>query len=280
MTSTLTPSSHGRLVPWRPRATAALVLVSSLGLLAFGWPLLVDADADLAGSTDGPWLFAVVVPLLLAVVVAELADGGMDAKAVALLGVLTAAGAALRAFSGGVTGFQPMFVVIVLGGRVLGPGFGFTLGATSMGASALLTGGVGPWLPFQMLGAAWVGLGAGLLPAVRGRLELAVLAAYGAASALVFGVLLNLWFWPFVVGADSGISYVAGAPLTENLGRLLTFSLATSLVFDLPRAVGNAVLIAVLGRPVLAALRRASSRAAFTEPVRFADAGTLTGVHS
>ena len=60
MTSTLTPSSRGRLVPWRPRATASLVLASPLGLLAFGWPLLVDADADLAGSTDGPWLFAYI----------------------------------------------------------------------------------------------------------------------------------------------------------------------------------------------------------------------------
>jgi energy-coupling factor transport system substrate-specific component len=248
------------------------VLASSLGLLAFGWPLLVDADAALARSTDGPWLFAVVVPLLLAVVVAELADGGMDAKAVALLGVLTAAGAALRAFSGGVTGFQPLFVVVILGGRVLGPGFGFTLGATSMGASALLTGGVGPWLPFQMLGAAWVGLGAGLLPSVRGRAELGLLAAYGAASGLAFGVLLNLWFWPFVAGADSAIAYVPGAPVVDNLGRLLAFSLATSLVFDLPRAVGNAVLIVVLGRPVLAALRRASTRAVFAEPVRFPDA--------
>jgi energy-coupling factor transport system substrate-specific component len=219
----------------------------------------------------------VVVPLLLAVVVAELADGGMDAKAVALLGVLTAAGAALRAFSGGVTGFQPMFVVIVLGGRVLGPGFGFTLGATSMAGSALLTGGVGPWLPFQMLGAAWVGLGAGLLPRATGRAERWMLAGYGALSALAYGVLLNLWFWPFVVGAETQVSYVAGAPLAENLGRLLAFSLATSLVFDLPRALGSAVLILLLGRPVLAALRRTSHRAAFTEPVRFRAARAGTG---
>jgi energy-coupling factor transport system substrate-specific component len=275
MTASLTAARPGGVVPWRPRATAALVLVSSLGLLAFGWPLLVDGDADLAGSTDGPWLFAVVVPLLLAVVVAELADGGMDAKAVALLGVLTAAGAALRAFSGGVTGFQPMFVVIVLGGRVLGPGFGFTLGATAMAGSALLTGGVGPWLPFQMLGAAWVGLGAGLLPQVRGRGELWLLAGYGALSALAYGVLLNLWFWPFVVGAETHLSYVAGAPLADNLGRLLAFSLATSLVFDVPRAVGSAVIIALLGRPLLASLRRTSHRAAFTAPVRFSAPAAL-----
>ena len=38
-----------------------------------------------------------------------------------------------------------------------------------MFASALLTGGVGPWLPFQMLCAAWVGFFAGCLPPARGR---------------------------------------------------------------------------------------------------------------
>ena len=57
-----------------------------------------------------------------------------------------------------------MFFLLVLAGRVFGPGFGFVLGCTSLFASALLTAGVGPWLPFQMLGCAWVGLGAGLLP--------------------------------------------------------------------------------------------------------------------
>lgn len=61
-----------------------------------------------------------------------------------------------------------MFFLMVLSGRVLGPGFGFVLGALSMFASALLTGGVGPWLPFQMLAMGWVSLGAGLLPARPG----------------------------------------------------------------------------------------------------------------
>jgi len=54
-----------------------------------------------------------------------------------------------------------MLIVMIIGGRVLGPGFGFVLGLLAMLGSALVTGGVGPWLPFQMLGAAWIGLGAG-----------------------------------------------------------------------------------------------------------------------
>ena len=49
-------------------------------------------------------------------------------------------------------------------GVMLIAGFGFALGCTSLFASALLTAGVGPWLPFQMICAAWVGMGAGFVP--------------------------------------------------------------------------------------------------------------------
>ena len=86
-----------------------------------------------------------------------------------MLGVLSAIGAALRPLGAGMAGIETVFFLLVLAGRVYGPGFGFVLGTTTLFASALLTGGVGPWLPFQMLAAAWVGLGAGLLPRrVRG----------------------------------------------------------------------------------------------------------------
>lgn len=254
-----------------PRATTAITLVTLLGLLAFGWPLLVEPGTWLAESPDGPWLFALLIPLMLAVVLAEVSEGGIDAKSIALLGVLTAVASALRPLSGGVTGFQPMFVVLIIGGRVFGPGFGFLLGATSMLTSALLTGGVGPWLPFQMLAAAWMGLGAGLLPRAQGRLEVALLAGYGAASSLAFGVLLNLWFWPFVA-AEGSIAFAAGAPVTENVGRLLAFTLVTSWGFDLPRAAGSALLIALLGLPALRVLRRAHRVAAFDAAPAFGPA--------
>jgi energy-coupling factor transport system substrate-specific component len=237
-------------------------LSSLVGLLAFTWPLFVDSGTWLADSPAGPWSFALMVPLLRVVVAAETSADGIDAKTIALLGVLTAVAAALRPLSGGVTGFQPMFVVLIIGGRVFGPGFGFLLGATSMLASALITGGVGPWLPFQMIAAAWVGLGAGLLPRCRGRREVALLAGYGAMSALAFGVLMNLWFWPFII-TEGSIAFVAGDPISQNLGRLLAFTLATSWGFDIPRAIGNAVLIAALGAPALRTLRRAHRVAAF-----------------
>jgi energy-coupling factor transport system substrate-specific component len=260
-----------RVVPLRvrPRSAITLLLVSLVGVAAFGWPLLVQPSAGLAHATDAPLLFALLLPLLLAVVLAELADGGMDAKTVAMLGVLAAVGAALRPLGTGVAGFEPVFFLLVLAGRAYGPGFGFALGATTLFASALTTAGVGPWLPFQMLGAAWVGAGAGLLPRVGGRAELAVLAGYSVVAGLAYGLALNLSFWPFAVGQASTIAFVAGDPVLDNLGRFLAFTLATSLAFDIPRAVLTASLVVLTGRPVLRALRRAGRRAAFDAPVRF-----------
>ncbi len=256
-------SGSARAVHLGPRGLLALTLVSAVGLLAFTWPLLVQPGAALAGRSDAPWLFVLLLPLLLAVVLAEISEGGMDAKAIALLGVLAAVGAALRPLGGGAAGFETVFFLLVLAGRVLGPGFGFVLGSVTLFASALLTAGVGPWLPFQMLAAGWVGLGAGVLPRARGWREVALLSAYGAMAGLAYGVLMNLWTWPFVTGLDNGLSYVAGDPIADNLRRFAGFTLATSLGFDIPRAVTNTVLVAISARPVLRALRRTSQRAVF-----------------
>ena len=267
----------GAVVPVRWRSAIALALASLVGVAGFGWPLLADPSSRLSHSADAPWLFAALLPLLVAVVLAEVAEGGMDAKAVALLGVLAAVGAALRPLGPGTAGIEPVFFLLVLSARVLGRGFGFVLGAVTLFASALLTGGVGPWLSFQMLGAGWLGFGAGCLPRrARGRVELALLALYGAASALVYGLLLNLSIWPFLSGTyATSISFVPGDAVADNLARLVAFTLATSLGFDIPRAVLNVVLILLAGPPVLLALRRAARRAAFDAPVAFEPPSTV-----
>ncbi|MEW9518406.1 ECF transporter S component [Streptomyces tubercidicus] len=267
------PGRQARAVRLGPRSIAALALISAIGVMAFGWPLLADSASGLAHSKDAPWLFAALLPMLLAVVVATIADTGLDAKAIAMLGVLAAAGAAMRPLGAGTAGIEPMFFLMVLSGRVLGPGFGFVLGSVAMFASALLTGGVGPWMPFQMLTMGWVSMGAGLLPGpdrLRGRGELAVLAAYGAVAAVLYGLVMNLQGWPYIGGLASGVSFVPGDPLDQNLARYLAYCLATSLGWDLPRAVVTVILTCTLGGTVLRALRRATRRAAFDVPTSFA----------
>ena len=260
------------LVRLPPAATGVLLLASAVTAAAFGWPFLMAPSSGAEGSShamDAPWLFALLLPLLAALVISEVNAGGLDAKAVALLGMLSAVGGALRALSPGVAGLEPSFAVILLGGRVFGPGFGFVLGALTMFVGALLTGGVGPWLPFQMMAAGWVGLAAGLLPrGLRGRAEVGVLAALGLLVGLAYGGLMNLWFWPFARYGE-GLSYDASAGTVANLASYARFYLVTSVGWDVSRGVFTFLLLTVAGRPLLAALRRVSRLAAFDAPVRF-----------
>lgn len=257
-------------VPLRPRTVAALAAVSAVGAIAFFWPFVVSPASVAADhAADAPWFFALLLPLVVAVLFADISSGGLDAKGVAMLAVLAAVATAVRPLGAGVAGLEPMFVVLLLGGRALGPAFGFALGSLAMFTSALLTAGVGPWLPFQMVAAGWFAMGAGLLPQVRGRAEIALLVAYGALASLLYGLLMNLSFWPWALGGDSALSFVAGAPLSENLGRWLAFTVATSLGWDVPRAVLTAVLTMLAGPLLLRTVRRATRRAAFDVPALF-----------
>ncbi|GGY85143.1 ECF transporter S component [Streptomyces nitrosporeus] len=259
-------SRGARPVRLGPRAVVALVLVGAVGLMAFCWPLLAGRDSGLSHGQAAPWLFAALLVLLVGVAVAAVADDGLDSKSVAMLGVLAAVGAALRPLGAGTAGLEPMFFLMLLSGRVLGPGFAFVLGGVTMFASALLTGGVGPWMPFQMLSMGWFTMGAGLLPAperLRGRGEVLMLAAYGFVASFGYGTLMNLQGWTLLQGQASGISYDPGGPLHENLVRFVTYCLVTSLGWDLGRAVLTVVLVLAVGPSLLRALRRATRRAAF-----------------
>jgi energy-coupling factor transport system substrate-specific component len=253
-------------VPLTRRSAAVLGVASLAGLVMLCWPLLVRIpDGE---RLSPPFLFLALLPLVIAVVLAEVSEGGLDPRVLAILGVLSACNAVLRGLSAGTAGVELVFFLLILGGRVFGPGFGFALGCTSLFASALVTAGVGPWLPYQMLVSAWVGMGAGLLPRrVTGRAEIVMLAAYGVVAAYVFGLLMNLSGWPFALGIavpghEGSLDFVPGASLAENLHRFGVYTLLTSTgSFDTGRAITNAVAIVALGPAVLVTLRRAQRRA-------------------
>jgi energy-coupling factor transport system substrate-specific component len=128
-----------------------------------------------------------------------------------------------------------------------------------------------------MIAAGWVGFGAGSLPRAGGRTERVMLAGYGLLAGLLFGFVMNLWFWPFLTsGVPSGMAFVPGDPVSANLNAYGAFYLATSLGWDLPRGVLTAVLVLVAGRPVLASLRRGTRKAAFGAVGQF-EAGHAEG---
>lgn len=242
------------------RLSFSLALALVVGIVAFAWPLFLTPASGMS-SAQAPLVFALVLPLVLAVVLAELSSGRMDVKTLAMLGVLAAVGTVLRPLSAGTAGFELIFFLIILAGRAYGAGFGFALGSITLFTSALITSGIGPWLPYQMLSAGFVGLFAGLLPKASGKAELVVLAGYAVISAFVYGWLMDFSFWPFAIGEGTELSFDPSATPLQNLHRFALFNLATSMGWNLGRAITNAVLIVMLGTPLLRLLRRSARRA-------------------
>ncbi len=264
----------------RRRANAVIAGASAVGLAAFFYPLLLPAiaatvdDDRSARAGEAPIVLAVVVALCSLAILAELSDAareaagmgagsGTAAKTVALLGVLVALDATLRLVPS-VAGASPIFALILLVGAVWGATFGFLMGALTLLVSAFLTGGLGPWLPYQMLGAGWLGMAAGWLPRPASpRARVVSIAIYGAASGLVYGALLNLYSWPFSapdLQQDVGLYFTPGLSLKETVSRYARFYLITSLGHDLFRAGGNVLLLLALGGPALRVLERYRER--------------------
>ncbi|MGC3995837.1 MAG: ECF transporter S component [Propionicimonas sp.] len=249
------------------RGSAATTAAVLIGAVAFSWPLFLRPDSGMS-ATQAPIMFAVVLPLVLAIMLSEIAGGRMDAKVLAMLGVLAAVGTVLRPLSAGTAGFELVFFLLILAGRVFGPGFGFALGAITLFTSALITSGVGPWLPYQMLAAGFVGLFAGLLPPARGRAEIVLLAAYGMVSAFAYGWVMDFSFWPFGIGNDTQLSFDPSLGPLENLHRFVLYNIATSMGWNLGRALTNAVMIGLVGTPLLRLFRRSARRALFVDATR------------
>ena len=251
---------------------ATLLTVSIAGLLAFFLPFAIsvlphEASQVSSRTIEASLLLALIVGGSLVITVAELVGGpgaGNHARSVALLGALVAIDATLRLVPS-FLGASPIFALIVLVGYVFGSRFGFVMGTLTLLLSAAITAGVGPWLPFQMLCTGWVGLASGWLPRWKSaRAELVTAAAFGAASGLAYGALMNLYLWPFAapgVTRDVGLYWSPALSVVESIEHYAAFYVATSLVHDVTRAIATAFLIVAAGRPVLRLLRRFHARA-------------------
>jgi energy-coupling factor transport system substrate-specific component len=241
---------RARIKPW------LFALANLVGVFVFAWPFIIP---EVASHIDAPWILGVLMVCLSGLLFLELDRAGLGPKTVALIAVLGAVMVALR-LPGYVAGFSAMFIVVLVAGNSFGPGFGFLLGAVGTFASALFVGGLGPWLPFQMVAVGWVGAGAGIVTRPsRWALRIAILAGYGFAAAFLFGAVINLYFWPFVAGS-SRIGWDAGAGSLVNLRHYAAFYAVTSLGWDAIGAIGNVVMVVLLGRPLLGAFDRAARR--------------------
>ncbi len=223
-------------------------------------------------SNTFPLMVSLIIILCLLILFYETQAMLLDSKIIAFLGVLIAINAALRFLENaipGPAGFSPTFFLIILTGYFFGSRIGFLMGAMTMFVSGLITGGVGPWLPGQMITAGWVGQSAAVLKLFNKKTqwqgkapEIVTLAVFGAIWGLVYGMIMNLWFWPFLAGAPGQI-WLQSANIGINFQRYLAYYLATSLVWDVTRAIGNILITSVMAKPVIKILKRFTTRFSF-----------------
>ena len=254
----------------RPRlsyANITLILASLLGAAAFlspffGRPPQQTGMSATAHGSDAMLMLTLLSLMALAAIVAGLQSNEINAKTLAVLGTLAAVGAIMR-FIPGPGGFSGVFFLPIMAGYAFGAQFGFLAGLVTLLASAFLTGGVGPWLPYQMFAAGWTGAIAGLAPHIRPgtKWEIITLAGLGLLLGLFYGLIMNLWFWPFVFQPEHAeIYWQPGQGPLAVIKAYALFYLITSFFWDFWRGIGNAALILIFGAPVLRLLYRYQQR--------------------
>ncbi|HEY3086085.1 MAG TPA: ECF transporter S component [Candidatus Dormibacteraeota bacterium] len=236
--------------------------VSLVGLALFCWPFLGT------GLPDNTPAWALMLACVLALIAVEAGTRQLDSRGIALLAAIAAIDTALRlAVITGVGGFNPIFFLVLCAGFVFGPSFGFMAGALSLLVSAILGGGIGPWVPYQVFALGWVGAAAGMVGHWRTQTsyvgDIALLAFVGAVMGYVFGALMSVTDWiPFFRGNPT-LGWSPGIDPATALEHYARFYLLTSFGYDTFRAVGNAVMVIALGAPVIAALTRFRARLTF-----------------
>mgnify|MGYP001038777636 CR=1 FL=1 len=228
-------------------------------------------------SSTFPVIVSIILLLCITLVVFEAQSSHLDTKMIALLGVLVAINSGLRFLENaipGPAGFSPIFFLIIIVGYFFGSKMGFLIGALTLFVSSLITGGVGPWLPGQMITAGWVGQSSALLAPINTLIrikdkpiEIIILAIFGALWGLLYGVIMNLWFWPFLSSSPQ-LMWTQTAHLIENIQRYFAYYLATSVIWDITRAIGNFLVITVMGAPVIKIFNRFKKRFSFEHTQR------------
>ncbi|MGI6741790.1 MAG: ECF transporter S component [Brevefilum sp.] len=255
------------------RSLSVDLIVFLLGCLSLLAPFIFP-QTRLAGASQAsyPIMVSLIILLCVLIIIFESQAHFLDSKMIAFLGVLIAINAGLRFLENaipGPAGFSPIFFLIILVGYFFGSRVGFLMGAMTMFISGLITGGIGPWLPGQMITAGWVGQSASSLRFITRKFnlqgkasEIILLSTFGAVWGLLFGLVMNLWFWPFL-STSPELMWLPKASLGENLGRYFAYYLATSLVWDVTRSIGNVLIISALASSVIKIFQRFHIRFAF-----------------
>ena len=244
-----------------------IAVVSIAGLVVFLWPFL-----GMGLSPELPAL-AVTLASVGALAILEVGARRLDSGRLALLAALAAIDAALRlAMVNGVAGFSPIFFLVLAAGYEFGPSYGFLVGSFTLLVSAVVTGGVGPWLPYETFAVGWVGLSAGIAgdlvrrvrPARRSwlpsRVDIGDQVVVAVVPGFAYGMLTDVYGWVAFYRGVQNVGWIPGMSPGQTVAQFGRYYALTSLGWDAFRAVGDAIAVVAFGGPVLMALGRLRAR--------------------
>lgn len=255
-----------RSAGWRGRTVTAGL--ASAGLAWLSWPvwgsLSNPGRADLVAAT--PWLTLALVTGLVALAVAIWRDAGRRVEPLQAVALLVVGTTLLRAvLSPGLAGVEFVHALPLMAGVALGAPAGFLTGATAALASTVLVGVSAETLPMQALVWGLVGASGGLFTPWRPTVAWLLAVPWAVVAGVGTGVLLNLMGW----GLEPGVSethFHPGLPPFEAAQRLWAYTRETSLAHDTTRGVTTALVVLLIGRPLLRALRPDDAHAGVTTP--------------
>ncbi len=174
---------------------------------------------------------------------------GVSAREAALIATLAALAGLSRVPFAGLPAIQPTTFMVIVAGRVFGPGAGFMVGALASLVSNMFLGH-GPWTPWQMLAWGLAGVSGGLLKYLFTHNDRWPLVIMSLVWGLLFGWIMNTWHW---------ITFVY--PLTFS-SFLLTQ--ATSIWFDALHGIFNAAFMLIAGGELVRILHRFQRRLSYS----------------
>ncbi len=245
----------GILNGWRSRST--LLVIGLLGTGWLGWPIWASftaPDRD-ALEAETPFLLAAVLGLLGTLATSIWLDAGRRAAVFGPILLVAGVDVMFRLImSPGGAGIEPVYALPLLAGAALGAPAGFLTGAVAALCSSVALGLVDTPLVGQILVWGLWGAVGGLLRAWRPAVAWLAAVVVSLPMGFITGLALNITGWPGERSAITG-GFLPGLPPLAAAQRLIDYTLATSLAFDLTRAVVNALIVLVIGLPVLRALR-------------------------
>lgn len=237
------------------------ILINIASIAIFFLPLFFSVSSTNIQDLLAP--ISILLITLSAVGCLLAAHSRMTSRALITLSAIACAFGVLGKLLDLPAGGSALFFVVIVSGFALGSGFGQFVGMSSIFVSALLTGGVGPWLGYQSIAMGLVGAAAGLMsPLILKNIEkqskignftFLILCGYSGLLGLLYGFIANWWSWPFLdYGKNLSFGYENSIAL--NMEHYINFYLRTSLWWDLWAFGTNILIMILIGRHIISAL--------------------------